>query len=223
MTVTREQLLAIMPNAKSVVDKYLPVINKYSKEFGITTKSRMAFFLANVAHESGEMRHVVENLNYSAAGLVKTWSTRFSSQKTSNKLYAPDYANRPVQIANVVYANRMGNGDTASGDGWRFRGRGFFGLTGKDNYKAYQTYLRKGGMVVDLMTTDGADLISKTPGCVKSAMWFVMYNGINRYADDNNFCAYCGMINVGNPKVSKDKILGFDSRRNYLAKALKAL
>lgn len=220
MVVTKEQLLAIMPNATKVVDKYLPVINKYSKEFGITTKQRMAFFLANVAHESGEMRYVVENMNYSAAGLVKVWPSRFSNKSgVAGKCHASNYAYKPEAIANVVYANRMGNGDKDSGDGWKYRGRGFFGLTGKDNYKAYQTYLRKGGMDVDLLANP--ELLEQPVGAVKSAMWFAMV--CNRWADDNAFVAYSGQLNCGNARTPKDKIIGFESRRNYLARALKVL
>lgn len=146
MEITRRQLLNIMPNAMSNVGKnknwyidntpmHIDVavfyLNKYMQECGINTPLRMAHFLANIAVESGELRYSEENLNYSAEGLCRTFPKRFTP------VSAKSYAHNPQKIANYVYANRNGNGTIASGDGWRYRGRGLIQYTGKSNYKEY--------------------------------------------------------------------------------------
>ena len=100
-------------------------------KFNITTNLRLAHFLAQCAHESGGFKLTTENLNYSAAGLQTVFSKYFTAKT------AEAYARRPEKIANRVYANRMGNGDEASGEGWKYRGRGYIQLTGKDNYKSF--------------------------------------------------------------------------------------
>ena len=101
----------------------------------ITSKMRLAHFLSQIAHESGNFKFVRENLNYSAAGLKKTFGKYFTPQELLK------YANKPDKIANRVYANRMGNGDEVSGDGYRYRGRGYLQLTGKDNYRKFEKYI----------------------------------------------------------------------------------
>lgn len=106
-------------------------------------------FVGNTYHETGGYTVFEENLNYSAEGLVKTWPSRFTLQS------AKEYARKPEKIANKVYSNRMGNGDEASGDGWKFRGRGSLQTTGKNNYKLFGEYLR-----VDLLSNP--DLVSTT-------------------------------------------------------------
>lgn len=209
MILTKQQIIRIMPNSKNVVDVYLPIINKYSVQFGLTTKLRMAYWLANVAHESAEMTKTSENLNYSTQRLMEVWGSRFKS-----KFEAMRYAHNPSALANHVYANRMGNGDEKSGDGWRFRGRGFFGLTGRTNYKAYNAYLVQHGMSVDLTTDSGAKLIEQPVGAVKSAMWFAM-KYLNMYADSGSFTAYVKKLNGGT--------IGLASRNTYLQRALLAL
>lgn len=100
--------------------------------FGITTSLRLAHFLAQCGHESGGFKAVQENLNYGAKGLLSIFKKYF---KTITQATA--YERKPEKIANLVYANRMGNGNEASGEGWKFRGRGYIQLTGKENYKAF--------------------------------------------------------------------------------------
>ena len=187
--ITSEQLSKIMPTAKGLVDTYLPYINKYAVQFGINTRNRMSYFLATVAIESGEMRHTVENLNYSSKGLVKTFPKYF------NVCNAERYAKNPQMIANKVYANRMGNGNESSGDGWKYRGRGFIQLTGKDNYFEYNKYLINTGMRVDLLSNP--DLIAQPLGAVKSAMWFWQKRGCNELADKDEASSIRRKINGG--------------------------
>lgn len=198
MTITKEQILAIMPNAKGVVDTYLSYINKYAPMFHIDNRLRMCYYLATIAIESGELRYVTENLNYSAQGLLKTFPRYFNSSNVNL------YARNPQKIANRCYANRMGNGDEASGDGWKYRGRGFIQLTGKSNYKAYNDYLVKGGMAVDLLKNP--DLIAQPLGTVKSSMWFFDTHGCNELADKDMSEAIRKRINGGTNGMSQFKL-----------------
>lgn len=116
----------------SVVDEMPLVMEK----FGINSPLRLSHFLSQCAHESGNFKFVRENLNYSAAGLRKIFPKYFPTLEAANK-----YARQPEKIANKVYGNRMGNGDEASGDGFKFRGRGYIQLTGKDNYAAFDKFV----------------------------------------------------------------------------------
>ena len=106
------------------------------EKFNITTPLRLAHFLAQCGHESGGFKVFNENLNYSAQGLRSIFGKYFTTEAL-----AKAYERQPEKIANRVYGNRMGNGDEASGDGYKFRGRGFIQLTGKDNYKAFATFI----------------------------------------------------------------------------------
>lgn len=200
MQITKLQLLAIMPNARSVVDTYLPYLNKYMEECHINTPLRVAHFLAQIAHESGELRYTSENLNYSADALRKTWSSRFDAAK------AAKYAHKPQAIANYVYANRMGNGNEASGDGWKFRGRGLIGYTGRSNYAAYAKWCG-----YDVVTNP--DLLSKPLGATRSACHYFEQYGCNLLADKDDVLAITKRINGGT--------LGIVSRKSFLTRAKK--
>lgn len=140
------------------------------REFNISNPFRLAHFLAQTAHESGNFKHVRENLNYSAEGLLKVFPKYFSKET------ALWYARKPEAIANVVYGNRMGNGDKNSGDGFRYRGRGFLGLTGKSNYKAFGDFIG-----VDLVKDP--DLVA-TKYALTSAAWFFEKRGIWKICDN---------------------------------------
>lgn len=106
------------------------------EKFGIDNLLRLSHFLSQCAHESGNFKFVRENLNYSADGLRKIFPKYFPTLEAANK-----YARQPEKIANKVYGSRMGNGDEASGDGFKFRGRGYIQLTGKDNYAAFDKFV----------------------------------------------------------------------------------
>lgn len=133
---------------------------KRAAAFYKMSSSRAAHFFAQTAHESGGFKTFSENLNYSAKGLRQIFGKYFKTD-----LEAQMYARQPERIANRVYANRMGNGDAASGDGWKYRGRGALQLTGKDNYKAFADYVKR----PDVMTNP--DLVSGEL-CFESALWF---------------------------------------------------
>jgi putative chitinase len=133
------------------------------KQFNITNSFRLTHFLAQVAHESGNFRFVRENLNYSTEGLLKVFP-RYFDRNT-----APLYARKPEQIANIVYESRMGNGNRNTGDGWRFRGRGYLQLTGRTNYKAFSEHIGDVNIMIN------PDLIA-TKYPLTSAGWFFEKN-----------------------------------------------
>ena len=136
-----------------------PGTMKKAMEFYKLTPVRAAHFFAQTAHETGGFKAFSENLNYSAQGLQGIFGKYFPGNLEES------YARNPEKIANRVYASRMGNGNEASGDGWKFRGRGALQLTGKDNYAAFAKYLQK----PEIMTTP--DLVA-TEYAFESAMFF---------------------------------------------------
>ena len=136
----------------------------------ITNKSRLAHFLAQVAHESGNFKLVYENLRYSAAGLLKTFPKYFPTQELANR-----YAMQPQYIGNKVYSNRMGNGNEASGEGYLFRGRGYLQLTGKSNYELLSQYVGEN-------LVNNPDLVA-TKYPMDSALWFFDRNKLWELCD----------------------------------------
>lgn len=130
------------------------------EKFGIDNPLKLSHFLSQCAHESGNFKFLNENLNYSADGLRKIFPKYFPTVEVANK-----YARQPEKIANKVYGGRMGNGDEASGDGYRFRGRGFIQLTGKDNYAAFDKFVED-----DIMANP--DLVSTKYPLTSAAFFF---------------------------------------------------
>lgn len=128
--VTADQIRIIMPNAGTRADEYVGPLNSAMAAHGITTPEQRAAFLAQVAVESGDLRNTSENLSYSAARLTQVWPKRFPTIGS-----AKPYANDAEALGNRVYANRMGNGSEASGDGFKYKGRGLMQITGRDNYR----------------------------------------------------------------------------------------
>ena len=158
-----EQFKPLLPD---VVFAELPTVVKL---YEIYTRIRMAHFLAQCAHESAGFMKREENLNYSADRLLKVFPKYFDVGS------AGLYARKPEKIANRVYANRMGNGDEASGDGWKFRGRGYFGLTGRYNYTEF-------GKSCGIDVTEMPSLVA-TELALTSAGWFWHVEKLNRIAD----------------------------------------
>ena len=193
MVLSESQIRRIMPKAKNEnIKAFVNAFNQYSEMFELNTKMRVAHFLGQCAHESAELNAVEENLNYSADALRRVFGKYF---KTPSEAAA--YARKPQQIANRVYANRMGNGSEASGDGWKYRGRGIVQLTGKQNYKAYQN---SGYCNGDLLSHP--EWLAQYPGALKSAMWFWKANGLNAIADSDD-----------GSKITGDKICEKITRR----------
>jgi predicted chitinase len=188
MKITEQQLRRAVPGVSTAnLPAFVKTFNEWAEKFGINTPLRVVHYLAQVFHESGNLRHREENLNYSADGLLKVFPKYFKTRQD-----AVAYAYRPQAIANRVYANRMGNGSEASGDGWRFKGRGYIGTTGRANYKAYaDSEFCKG----DLMAHP--EWLAQNPGDQKSAMYFWYKNGLNELADRDNVEAVTKRVNGG--------------------------
>ena len=153
-----------------VPDTVIAQIPGVLDKFEINTPLRLAHFLAQCGHESGGFKVVSENLNYGAAGLQSIFKKYFTPES------AKEYQRKPEKIANIVYANRMGNGNQASGEGYKFRGRGFIQLTGKDNYTAFDK------TVEDDIIANPELVATKYP--LLSAAWFFHKNGLHKIADE---------------------------------------
>mgnify|MGYP000527453503 CR=1 FL=1 len=153
-----------------IPDSVISQIDSVKEKFEINTALRLAHFLAQCGHESGNFKLTQENLNYSGKGLLGTFPKYFNAET------AILYERKPEKIANVVYANRMGNGDKTSGDGYKFRGRGYIQLTGHDNYAAF-------GKAIGEDILASPDLVA-TKYPLLSAAWFFYKNGLNKIADE---------------------------------------
>lgn len=164
-----------------VPDSVLSQIPEVSEKFKIDSALRLAHFLAQTGHESGGFRITAENLNYSAKGLQNIFKKYFPSEAV-----ALDYAKKPQKIANRVYSGRMGNGNEASGDGFKFRGRGYIQLTGRDNYTAF-------GKSINVDIAENPDLVA-TKYPLLSAAWFWSKNNLNKIADTGATDAAVTMI-----------------------------
>lgn len=171
---------------KDECEYYLEALNTILPEFNINTSLRICHFLAQIIHESGHLKYKIENLNYSASALRKVFSKYFKTD-----LEAEEYARKPEKIANKVYANRMGNGNEISGDGWKYRGRGLIQLTGKNNYLEC-------GNDLNIALIDEPDLICIYPQInIKVACWYWNKNSLNKFADNDDLLAITKKINGG--------------------------
>jgi putative chitinase len=170
--------------------KYKTILDNYE----INTPLRLAHFFAQLHHESN-LKPISENLNYSAQGLANTFPGRYSVNPKAKVKVPNPLANRlarnPQAIANNVYANRMGNGTEASGDGWRFRGRGYIQLTGKNNYLRFSKDTR----LPEIMSNP--DLLLQETNAMISALWFWKTNNLNRFSDTDDVRGLTKAINGG--------------------------
>lgn len=168
--------------------KYKTLLNKYN----VNTPLRLAHFFAQLKHESN-LKPISENLNYSQERLLQIFPKYF------NSITAKQYARKPQAIANRVYANRMGNGDEASGDGWKFRGKGFIQITGLNNYKQLSQDTK-----VDYI--NNPDLLLNEADSMISALWYWNKIKANSLADNNNIEAITKAINGGYNGLEDRKI-----------------
>ena len=183
--INLQKFKEVFPNCKSP-DTLVNLFDNILNQSGINTKERVCMFLAQCGHESGGFTLTVENLNYGAKGILGTFPKYF---KTLSE--ATSYERKPEKIANKVYANRMGNGPESSGDGWKYRGRGFIQLTGKSNYEAFSK-----DMDVDVISNP--DLVKDDLSiAIKSAVWFWNKNNLNSYADKKDIIGATKRINGG--------------------------
>ena len=170
----------------------------------INTIPRVAGFIAQCGHESGGFRVLSENLNYSAKALNTIFPKYFKRAGRD----ANEYHRQPEKIANVIYANRMDNGDTESGDGWRFRGGGLIQLTGRYNYTEFAED-------VDMSVEEAVDYVRTKKGALDSACWFWDTNDINKYADARDVKGATKRINGG--------YIGLEDRQKHYHHAMEVL
>ena len=205
--MTLDELKYIMPDTTRGAVFINPLI-KAMVEHKIDTPLSQAAFLANVGHETGHLSVSDENLNYSAERLTQVWPSRFPTLASTN-----GYARNPVALANKVYANRMGNGDEKSGDGWRYRGSGGIQLTGKGNHSTCAKHF-----CIDL--EDVGDWLRTPTGACRSAAWFYTTHGLHLI---DNFDNVCDLINIGRRTDKVGDSIGYADRLAIYQRALEVI
>lgn len=185
--VTLDILQTLCPKTKKeILESYVEPLNETMNAYSISRDSnRVACFLAQLIHESGDFTAVKENLNYSAQGLLTTFPKYFSTPEI-----AKEYERQPERIANRVYANRMGNDSETSGDGWKYRGRGLIQLTGKENYSKF-------ARSIDKNLDETIAFLESPAGACASAGWFWSTNSLNLLCDKPDFKELTRKINGG--------------------------
>ena len=202
MTLSLSQLKQIIPK-NQYVDHWYDALTQLLDDYQIDTPQRQAAFLAQCAHESGGFTAIKENLNYRAVTLRKVFAKYFPTDEI-----AQQYAGRQEAIANKVYANRMGNGDEASGDGYRYCGRGLIQLTGKDNYTWFADSL-------SISPEEASEYMATFEGACQSACWFWETNNLNAFADKGDILTMTKRINGGT--------IGLEDRKHHYELALQIL
>lgn len=185
------------------VQEWYEAICQILPDYDINTVKRVSAFLAQTAHESGGYRAIKENLNYRAESLMRVWPRYFPTLEIARA-----YERQPERIANRAYANRMGNGDESSGDGWRYCGRGLIQLTGKSNYERYAESLQ-------ISLQEAQEHLLTFEGCVQSAAWFWEANNLNQWADTGDILTLTKRINGGT--------IGLADRQKHYEHALHVL
>ena len=180
MAVTAEQLAKLHIGAE-----WVSALNETFDRFGISSALQQAAFIGQCGHECGHFKILEENLNYRAETLMKLWPKRFPTKEIADQ-----YARQPRKIANKVYADRMGNRDEASGDGFRFRGRGCIQLTGHANY-----FHASKALGVDFVANP--DLVATPQYAALTAGWFWSTHDCNRLAQASEWTALTKKINGG--------------------------
>lgn len=192
--LTAEKLAKILEISTSSAGAWMPHLDATMTKYAINSRLRIAAWIAQVGHESARLKTKEENLNYSAEGLLSTFPSYFDSKTAS------EYARQPEKIANRAYANRLGNKNEASGDGWKFRGRGLIQVTGMENYQQCSKALG-----INLL--DNPDALLDDANAAMSAGWFWGAKGLNNYADRKDFDTTTRRINPAmKGKADRDAI-----------------
>jgi len=202
MELTKQHLQQLLPK-NPYIDHWYNALSQLLPDYEINTSQRIAAFMAQCAHESGGFTALKENLNYKAATLRKIFGKYFPNDEIANQ-YA-SLPNKQEAIANKVYANRMGNGDEASGDGFRYCGRGLIQLTGKDNYSWFAASL-------NITPAEASQYLETFEGAAQSACWFWETNNLNKHADAGDIKTMTKIINGG--------YIGLDDRIAHYQHAL---
>ena len=201
--ITENLLMESGACSQMMANIWFKPLNDAADQYEINTDKRVAMFIAQLGHESGSFQYTVENLNYSSAGLMSVFNRYFPNLQVANA-----YARQPEKIANRVYANRMGNGDEASGDGWKYRGRGLIQLTGKDNYTAFS-------MATSVDALIHPELLEQAEAAALSAGWFWNTRHLNDFCDTGDIITVTKRINGGTN--------GLDDRQARYSRALAAI
>jgi len=204
MDLTLNQLQQLLPKNPNV-QHWHKALEQLLPDYEINTAQRIAAFVAQCAHESGGFTTIKENLNYRPESLVKLFKKYFDLPLAQQ--YCA-HSNKQEAIANRIYANRMGNGDEASGDGFRYCGRGLIQLTGKSNYQNFADSLQ---MAVE----DVPEYLATFEGAAQSACWFWEANHLNRWADAGDILKMTKVINGGT--------IGLEDRIKHYEHALHVL
>ena len=205
MELTKDQLKQLLPK-NPYIDQWYEALSQLLPDYEINTPQRIAAFMAQCAHESGGFTALKENLNYRAPTLRKVFGKYFPNDDIAN-----EYANKPNKqeaIANRVYANRMGNGDEASGDGFRYCGRGLIQLTGKDNYSWFAASL-------NITPDEASEYLQTFEGAAQSACWFWETNNLNKFADAGDIKGMTKVINGGYIGLD-DRIAHYEHAKHIL-------
>lgn len=205
MELTLEQLKQLLPK-NPYVEHWHKALVQLFPDYEINTPQRMASFIAQCAHESGGFMILTENLNYRWQTLRKLFPKYFPTDAL-----AQEYASKPNKqeaIANKIYASRMGNGDEASGDGFKYRGRGLIQLTGRDNYAWFAASL-------EITPEEATEYLGTFEGAAQSACWFWETNKLNQWADKGDIVTLTKRINGGT--------IGLDDRIKHYEHALHVL
>jgi len=199
---TVDKLAQILPG-NPYLDHWHEALCKILPDYDINTPERVAAFLAQTAHESGGYKALKENLNYKAETLCKVWPRLFPNMDIANQ-----YAHKPEAIANRAYGGRMGNGPEASGDGFKFCGRGLIQLTGKDNYTKFAES-------IETPVEELPEFLGTFEGAIQSACWFWETNNLNQFADSGDVLTMTKRINGGT--------LGLQDRQQHYTHAIQIL
>ena len=202
MELTKQQLKELLPK-NPYIDQWHHALSQLLPDYEINTPKRIASFMAQCAHESGNFIFLSENLNYKAESLVKIFGKYFKDINV-----AKQYEKNPQKIANKIYADRMGNGNEASGDGYKYRGRGLIQLTGKTNYTWFAASL-------EITPEEAAEYMGTFEGAAQSACWFWETNNLNQWADKGDILTLTKRINGGT--------IGLDDRIKHYEHALHVL
>jgi len=220
MQISADLIRRIAPqcgtNASAVAAALGPTIER----FGINTRLRLIHFLPQVAHESGGFVRKRENLNYKPEAILATFNTakvkRFTPAQAEQYGRTAAHAADQPAIANIAYANRMGNGDAKSGDGWRTRGGGWMQLTGTTNHNACADFFSiPRGAVGDWLATDS--------GAALSAGWFWHINNLNGFADLDDVDGISDCVNIGRKTSAIGDAIGYQERRFLTDKTRKVI
>lgn len=203
MSKTKEMIRILFPDTKNI-DEVSETIDKYRMNFGVNTDLRLAMFLAQVREEIGtRFEPKVESLNYTVEALTKTFKSITLDQA---KLYGRTSTQKANQeaIANIVYANRMGNGDEKSGDGWKYRGRGTLQITGKYNYQEVQKRIDKYSpdSGINILEDSSVDTLK---GAILIGLGFWFYQDIYKQADTGDVDKVTAVINKYTSSYDKRK------------------